>query len=77
MVPWKKNPRLKKIQKISTGSNLYYDGFSTYDFKKIPFKNPLRKSKILNKKLRVWKIRPRRKWAPDKVFTIMGTVVGI
>ena len=29
MVPWK-----KKIQKISTISNLYYDGFSGYDLKK-------------------------------------------
>ena len=46
-------------------------------FEKIPFKNPLRKSKILNKKLRVQRIRQRRKWASDKVFTIMGTVAGI
>ena len=41
MVPWKKNPRLKKIQKMSTRSNLYYDRFSSYEFKKkIHLKTP-------------------------------------
>ena len=34
MVPLQENPRLKKIQKISTISNLYYEGFRSYDFKK-------------------------------------------
>ena len=62
---------------MSTGSTVYYDGYGSYDCPKkfLPIKPLKEVKKKLNKKIVIYRIWQRRKWALDHVYTMTGTVV--